>query len=355
MYDYPYFKVISEQSSAPPEIPYGIQMIGAQLEWLETKGAGIKVAIIDTGAPTHPDVKVVKALDFSGSGNSVDKKGHGSHVAGTIAANGKIKGVAPEVELYCLKVSKDQGSGIEPQSIANALNWCADNGMDVVNLSLGGPYNESVIEQAAKRCHEKGIVLVAAAGNWGMEFGVLYPARYSTTIATAAVDLDKKHPDWSAVGKELDVAAAGVQVWSTWLNDTYALLDGTSMATPHITGAVALIQAKAKIRYGRKLTPDQIKMLLQMYSEDVGQRGPDDLFGFGVFSFGRIGGSDRIKKEIKMRIGSKLFEVDGQQKEMDVVPFLKDGRTFVPVRFVSEGVGGNVNWDKETQEIDIKI
>jgi subtilisin family serine protease len=188
-YTNPHFSVVSIQSATPPELPYGVQMIGAPLEWPETKGAGIKVAIIDTGSPNHPDIKVTKAIDFGGSGDPNDKNGHGTHVAGIIAGNGKIKGVSPEVELYCLKV--DTGNGLSTQAIANALQWCAQNKIDVVNMSLGGPTPDSSIEQACKACYDAGIVLVTAAGNWGRDFGVLYPAKYPTTVATAAVDIDK--------------------------------------------------------------------------------------------------------------------------------------------------------------------
>jgi hypothetical protein len=153
----------------------------------------------------------------------------------------------------------------------------------------------------------------------------------------------------------LDVAAAGVQVWSTWLNGNYALLDGTSMASPHITGAVALIQAKAMIRYGKKLTPDQVKMLLQIDSEDLGDKGPDELYGFGVFSFGRFDQSERIPNKLKMTIGSTQCQVNGQLKQMEVAPFLQNDHAFVPVRFISEELGGKVDWIQDNQEIDIEL
>lgn len=135
-YETPGYAVVSAQAATPPELPYGVRMIGAPLEWSETRGAGIKVAVIDTGKPNHPDVKVAGAVSFSGAPVD-DVRGHGTHVAGIIAANGRIKGVAPEVELYCLQVARPEG-GLSTDAIAKALYWCRDNGIDVVNMSLGG-------------------------------------------------------------------------------------------------------------------------------------------------------------------------------------------------------------------------
>lgn len=352
-YASPGYVVISVQAEAPPEIPYGVQMIGAPLEWAETKGAGIKVAVIDTGKPNHPDVRVTGAVSFTNA-PADDVNGHGTHVAGTIAANGKIKGVAPEVELYCLQVAQP-GGGLSTEAIANALYWCRDNGMDVVNMSLGGPRPDPAIEAACKACYEAGIVLVGAAGNFGADFGVLYPARYDTVVATAAVDIEKKHAPWSSIGKEVEVAAAGVQIWSTWLNGQYALLEGTSMATPHITGAVALLQAKAKLRFGKKLPPDQVRLLLRMYAEDLGIKGPDKEYGFGVFSFGRFNQPDRVPQTVEMWTGKKQYVVNGQQKEMDTAPFIQGGRTFVPVRFTAEGLGAKVEWFGGEQKVKITL
>lgn len=338
----PVREVISVQSQAPPEIPYGVEMVGAPLQWGETTGEGIKVAVLDTGKPNHPDIKVAGAVSFVDAPVD-DVSGHATHVAGIIAANGKIKGVAPGVELYCLKVATSGGS-ISKEAIVRALRWCRENRIDVVNMSFGGPSPDAAVEAELKACYEAGIVLVASAGNFGVEYGVIYPARYGTVIAVAAVDSEKQHTGWSSIGKEVEVAAAGAQVWSTWLNGQYALLEGTSMAAPHITGAVALIQAKAKLRFGRKLSPDQVRLLLQAYAEDVGAKGPDEKCGFGVFSFGPSYRPARVSKVVEMWVGKKQYMVNGQLRQMDVAPFLQSGRTFVPVRFAAEGLGASVEW-----------
>jgi subtilisin len=328
-------------------------MIGAPLEWPETKGKGIKVAVIDTGKPNHSDLRIADYVDFTGTGVE-DRRGHSTHCCGIIAANGKIKGVAPEVELVTLKVFPDQGSA-SPAAIAGALQWCQKNKIDIISMSFGSPSDDSSIRQEIKKCYEAGIVMVAAAGNFGRDYGVLYPAKYPEVLAVAAVDIDKKPAEWSAYGLELDLAAAGVDVYSTYLNGQYALLSGTSMACPHIAGACAILQAKALKRFGRKLAPEEIRVALNLYADDLGVPGKDERYGFGVFSFGRFHADDTVPREVVMTIGQKEYTVNGLKSTMDVAPFLKDGRTFVPVRFVAEGLNARVEWDEKTRKVTITL
>jgi subtilisin len=345
--------IILQDAQAPPDqMPYGIRMIGAPLEWPETRGEGIKVAVIDTGRPDHPDINVVGAVDFTGSG-VIDRRGHGTHCAGTIAANGKLLGVAPGVELYTVKVFPDSG-GTDPAVIAKALDWCVSAGIDIASMSLSGPAENVDLRNAVKRAYAAGIVMVAAAGNYGRDWGVMYPAKYPEVLAVAAVDTAKAAADFSAYGAELDIAAAGVRVWSTWLGGKYVELDGTSMACPHIAGAAAILQAKAKRRLGRKLAPEEMRVALNLYAEDLGAPGRDERYGCGVFSFGRFGSSDTIQREIKMWIGRNEYMVNGQQKTMDVAPFIREGRTFTPARYVAEGLGAEVGWDEQEQLVTIK-
>ncbi len=345
--------IITQDAAVPPtQIPYGVRMIGAPLEWPETRGEGIKVAVIDTGQPEHPDITVAGAVDFSGSG-MLDRRGHATHCCGIIAANGKIMGVAPGAELYALKVFADSGGAV-PGAISRALDWCVGTGIDIISMSLCGPSDDYDIQQAVKRCHAAGIVMVAAAGNYGRDYGVMYPARYPEVIAVAAVNLEELPADFSAYGMELDLAAAGVDVWSTWLGGGYVQLSGTSMACPHIAGAAAILQAKAKRRLGRKLTPEEMRVALDLYAEDLGTPGRDERYGCGVFSFGRLSSPDTIQREIKMWIGRNVYMVDGLQKEMDVAPFIREGRTFTPARYVAESLGATVDWDEQEQKVTIK-
>lgn len=343
-----------EVTPAPPaEIPYGVRMIGAPLEWPEVQGrlGEIKVAVLDTGRPNHPDLQVSGAVDFTGT-HSEDRHGHSTHVCGIIAANGRIKGVAPGVQLYTVKVLSDSGRG-SFDWLTRAIYWCIDNGIDVISMSLGGPQPGPDLAMAVRRAWEAGIVLIAAAGNEG-QAGVQYPAAYPEVIAVAAVDLHKQRAPFSSVGPETEVAAAGVDIYSTYLDGQYALMSGTSMATPHLAGAAAIFHAKELVRRGRKLSPALMRELFDIYAEDVGAFGPDPEYGFGVFSFGRLDESDRIKHEVHLTIGSRSYTVDGKPHEMDVAPFIKDKRTFVPVRFMAEAFGKQVDWLEASRKVVIR-
>lgn len=289
-------KVASTDLAQNGSVNYGIKMIGAQSEWKETKGKGIKVAILDTGIDfNHPDIRDnVKGginLTTNNSNDYMDRQGHGTHCAGIVAAtlNGSnVVGVAPEAELYAVKVLSDKGEG-SLEWIVKGIEWCINNKIHVVSMSLGSKEGHPMMQEVIRRAHNNGIVIVAAAGNDGKGNNTVeYPASYSETIAVAAVDLSKGRGSFSSTGGEVDVASAGVDILSTYPNNKYARLSGTSMACPHIAGAVALLQSKALIRYGRLLTPNEVRLLLEMYAEDVGLYGKDDEYGFGVFSFDRI-------------------------------------------------------------------
>ena len=126
----------------------------------------------------HPDIKLAGQVDFTGEG-PWDERGHSTHVCGILAANGRIKGVAPEVEIYTAKVFPKVG-GARREALVAALDWCRANKMDVVNLSLGGPTSDPAVENACKRCEDAGVLLVAAAGNFGNDYPRMYPAEYDS-------------------------------------------------------------------------------------------------------------------------------------------------------------------------------
>jgi subtilisin len=344
-YRIPDFNILNVQPQAPPPIPYGVKMIGAELEWPETRGEGIKVAVIDTGAGQHPDLKYAGAVDVTGEGQPYDViHGHGIHTAGTIGARGKILGVAPGCELYSVKVFPAQG-GASSMALTAALKWCRENKMDVVSMSLGGPYPlPSSFEQEMRACYAQGIVMVASAGNNMRDWeDVLFPARYPEVLAVAAVDINKTIAQFSSWG-QVDISAAGVKVYSTWLNGQYAELDGTSMACPHIAGAVAIIQGKALRREGRKLSPEVIRYLLRQYGEDLGEPGPDVRYGCGVFSFGRLVGSDRPPIDLIFEKGKNFYIKNGQQVTANVAPIIVSDRFMIGLRDVADAFECVTDW-----------
>jgi len=234
------------------QIPWGVEKIGAPKFWERTKGRGVKVAVIDTGISTsHPDLKgqVKGRVTILNKGRGYERiSGHGTHVAGTIAAvaNDKgIVGVAPEVELYDIRTFGPDGTA-KMSDIVAAINWAIEHKMHVINMSFGTSESHPALESAIKRAAKAGIVMVASAGNNGG--AVEYPAAYKEVIAVGAVDQNDKLADFSSRGRGLNTRAPGVKIKSTWLKKSYRELDGTSMAAAHVSGLQALMIASKKAK-----------------------------------------------------------------------------------------------------------
>ena len=220
--------------------------------------------------------------------NCADRNGHGTHVAGIIAAslnNVGVAGVAPKVRLVAVKVLSDSGSGYY-SDIAEGIVEAVKAGVKILSMSLGGPSDSSVLRDASYWAYQQGAIQVVAAGNSGdgdfTTDNVAYPAKYSWVIAVAAVDQNYNVPTWSSDGPEVDVAAPGVNVLSTYPGGQYAYMSGTSMATPHVTGVVALIQAVRSALGLRPLTPDEMYYVLTSTAKDIGPPGFDVFSGYGL-------------------------------------------------------------------------
>jgi subtilisin family serine protease len=230
------------------EVPWGIARVNAPNAWAVTQGEGVKVAVIDTGIDcNHPDLKANCAGGYNAfdSGKStMDDNEHGTHVAGTIAGilDGKgVVGVAPKARLYAVKVLDKDGSG-GLTSIIKGLIWAGNNHMDVANMSLGAPMGTIFMRAAVKYAEMKGVVVVAAAGNDGK--AVNYPGAYPEVIAVAALTPTDGIADFSSRGRQVQFIAPGEDVKSSIPGGQYAFFDGTSMATPHVSGLAALAVAR---------------------------------------------------------------------------------------------------------------
>jgi len=266
-------RVYAVGKTPPPQpaetLPWGVNRIDADLAWATSTGAGVKVAILDTGIDIdHPDL----AANIKGGVNTInplksfnDDNGHGTHVAGIVAAADNeigAVGVAPQAHLYGVKVLNRQGWGWL-SDIIEGLQWSIDNGMQVVNMSFGSSSDNQSFHDAITAAYNAGITLVAAAGNSGPEDNtVIYPAKYSEVIAVSATDSTDGQPYWSSRGPEVDLAAPGASIYSTYKGDTYATLSGTSMAAPHVTGTAALVLGK-----NSALTPAQVTDILKATAE----------------------------------------------------------------------------------------
>lgn len=279
-------------------VNYGNLLHNVPSEWVESRGVGVKVGVIDTGLPEHRDLagKVVAAKNFTDSPLEDRVVGHSTHVCGIIAADGEtdgVVGVAPEARLVIAKALGDDGSG-EDEAIAQAIDWCVEQGCQILNLSLGAPYTAGpgmrATYRAVARAYAQGVTLVCAAGNES-ESHIGLPAAWGECIAVGAVDKEERHANFSNTGAELDCAAAGVDVMSNFLKNTYAALSGTSMAAPQVSGILALILA-AHLGNPAKETPirNGADMLehLERICVDVGEDGCDPVFGHGIPIFGHI-------------------------------------------------------------------
>src|SRR3989338_4895635 len=291
---------------------WSVKQIGAGTVHINgNTGAGIKIGIIDSGINyNHPDLDGVYAggYDFVQSDNEpMDVYGHGTHVAGTACAEANgfgVVGVAPNCALYALRVLNDDGVGAWSKTIA-AMQWAVDNGLQVVNLSLGSSKNPgTAVKTAFNNAAAAGIVIVAAAGNSGNNAGkgdnIIYPAKYASVIAVGATDANNKRASFSSTGSDLEIMAPGLSVLSTWNDSTsylnpqpiclgsdcwYKYGSGTSMASPHVAGAAALVISDGMVitdTNGNGRLNDEIRAKLNATATNLGVIGKDPQYGNGL-------------------------------------------------------------------------
>lgn len=275
---------------APQTISWGVTRVGANLVWGTTTGTDVKVAVLDTGIDlAHPDLKVYggyNAIDPLKSAN--DDNGHGTHVAGIIGAlNNSIGviGVGPNINLYAVKALDRRGSGYT-SDIIEGLDWAIQNDIKIVNMSLGTNSDIESLHDAIIRARDAGIVLVAAAGNDGA--AVDFPGAYPEVIAVAAIDSNNNAASWSSRGPEVDLSAPGVSIYSTYKGSIYKTLSGTSMATPHVAGAAALVLTTPVGAYDLDADgtwdPQEVQNKLEAAATDLGASGKDPLYGAGLLN-----------------------------------------------------------------------
>lgn len=269
-------------SSDKEYIPDGINMINAPFMWSKgITGKNVKIAVIDSGCDTdHKDLKnrIIGGRNFTTEDNGninkyEDYNGHGTHVCGTIAAsknNYGVIGVAPDAQLLILKALDKNGSG-SMKSIIDAINFAINQKVDIISMSLGTSKDIPQLHQVIKKAVDSNILVVCAAGNEGDgiestdEFS--YPGAYNEVINVGAVDFSRSAARFSDSNKEVDLVAPGVNIVSTFLNGKYETLSGTSMATPHVTGFLALLIEWSQKEFGRKLT--EVELYSQLIKNTV--------------------------------------------------------------------------------------
>lgn len=272
--------------AAADYILWNLWMIFAPWAWRYSTGAGVRAAVVDTGiGRRHSDLHVWGGVSYvPGVASYQDDHGHGTHVAGTIAAlrnRQGIIGVAPSARLYAVKVLNRYGRG-RLSWILNGLMWCYHTRMHVVNLSLGSRATShdprvfnAAYEHVGRRLRSRGILAVAAAGN-DYHRPVSDPARCPSYLAVSALDRRRRLTTFTNVGPQVELCAPGQGILSTWRGGGYRSLNGTSMACPHVTGVAALVKARRPAWHG-----DRIRVHLWRTALDLGSPGRDWAFGYG--------------------------------------------------------------------------
>jgi serine protease len=271
---------------------------GAETAWEYTCGEGVTVAVIDTGIACYDEGGFMKGTDLKGTtcvegwnfvGKNklaADDQSHGTHVAGTIAQttnNGiGVAGLANCAKLMPVKVLSKQGWGTMAD-VAEGIRWAADHGAQVENLSLGAPQKAAVVENAVKYAYKKGVVIVAAAGNSGRSVG--YPAAYDGVIAVSATDKNDNIAWFSSRGPQVAIGAPGVGVTQQTICESgknkceqWGVFNGTSMASPHVAAAAALLVSQGIT------DPDAVKATLQATAKPKEDK---NLFGAGILEAGK--------------------------------------------------------------------
>jgi len=269
---------------------WGIERVHAPAAWPQTQGAGVKIAIIDTGLDyTHPALAGKVDGGYSALTKTenpkdyMDDNGHGTHVSGTAAGSHipGLVGVAPQARLYAVKVLDADGSGAT-SDVIDGIVWAAKHGMQVVNMSLGAPTDSPAMREAVQYAAAMGVVIVAAAGNSGGAVG--YPGAYPEVIAVGASDANDKAASFSSRGPEVKFIAPGVDVISAKLGGGFVSYSGTSMAAPHVAGLAALAVSQGWVGLGG---PDGVLAQLQKAASPVAGAAADQQ-GAGLIDAGKL-------------------------------------------------------------------
>ncbi|QIZ65937.1 S8 family peptidase [Geobacillus subterraneus] len=284
-------------------------------------GKGVKIAILDTGVdPSHPDLRVAGGVCLLSScpHSYQDDNGHGTHVAGIIAAKDNeigTVGVAPDASIYAVKVLDRYGEG-NVSAVLSGIEWAIEHDIDIINLSLAAPEDAPALKAAIQKAYESGILVVAAAGNNGYANGagdtVEYPAKYDSAIAVAAVNKENVRLPYSATGPAIEVAAPGEDVYSTvpvaldrdGVRDGYTRMSGTSMAVPFVSGVLALYKQQYPER-----TNLELRQMLRGRALDLGAAGKDPWYGYGLVQAVSNQAPELTVKLLSVKKGEVAFSV----------------------------------------------
>jgi subtilisin family serine protease len=258
---------------------YAIGKLGLVDIHRQLKGSNVTVAVIDSQIDIkHPDLEGVVADQFDAVGQAEPPHSHGTGMAGAIFSHRRLMGVAPSARLYAVHAFSSGAASAESTTfnILKGLQWASDKGVRVINMSFAGPRDPS-LERALKAAHDKGIVLVAAAGNAGPKSPPLYPGADPNVIAVTATDVNDKLFSGANRGRYIAVAAPGVDILVPAPENTYQLTTGTSVASAEVSGLAALL-----LERNPNLGPEDVRKILTSSARRLGAKDRDDDFGSGL-------------------------------------------------------------------------
>ena len=313
---------------------WGIQETNTPQAWNSgLTGEGVKIAVLDSGIAQHEDLAIAGGVSTVAYTSSyADDQGHGTHVAGIIGArnnNVGVKGVAYEAELYAIKAFNEKGSAYLSDMI-EGIDWSIANDMDIVNMSAGTQSDSAAFRAVVDKAYAAGLILVAAAGNDGAPDGLTdtvdFPARYSAVIGVGAVDSSSRRATFSSTGPDVEVAAPGVNILSTYTGGQYAYMSGTSMATPYVAGQLALLKQAYP-----ELSNEELRMVLTDHARDLGQAGRDPFFGYGLIqasSFTETVEFEESNPLSRINLGVKsVIGAPGESKQVSASAVYENGET----------------------------
>lgn len=245
------------------------------------RGDNVTIALIDSEIDTrHPDLKGAVVEQFDAVGGPDKPHVHGTAMAGAIASHHRLLGVAPGVRVLAVRAFSEASTSAEgtSYSILRGLDWAVREGARVINMSFAGP-RDPMLERVMKTAHDKGVVLVAAAGNAGPKSPPLYPGADPSVIAVTATDVNDRLFAGANRGRYVAIAAPGVDVLAAAPDGSYQLTTGTSVAAAHVSGVVALL-----LERNPKLTPEAVRKILTTSAIKLGVKGQNDMFGAGLVS-----------------------------------------------------------------------
>lgn len=249
-------------------------------------GAGVKVAVLDTGVLPHRDLPgLVQSIEITPfAENPETTNGHGTAVASLIASrNPAAPGIAPAAKIISIRVGNDDGRA-DSFALAAGILAAIDAGAHVINISMGTSEDNPLIEDAVLLAHENDVLIVAASGN-SSQADASYPAAYPTVISVGAVDARGEHLEFSNYGAYLSITAPGYGIPAAWTGNGHTKISGTSASAPIVTGAIAATMSSGT---GARLTASQAAQLVMRHANEAGIPGPDSEFGFGILDVGRV-------------------------------------------------------------------